>query len=159
MLVTMRLSRSIAVFTLVTYATGLPSLQVIPRGEPQLPLLDPSMTIKEAARKCGDKAQLSCCNRVVKAGDYTSVDEGIGAGLLSNLAGGGSGISSILAFDQCSRLDAQGEHPNRISSAREMTNSRSPCGPFTYPGSAEPALQAKRGLLSEEPRRCGMYLT
>ncbi|KAH1795365.1 hypothetical protein KXV95_007589 [Aspergillus fumigatus] len=107
MLVTMRLSRSIAVFTLVTYATGLSSLQVIPRGEPQLPLLDPSMTIKEAARKCGDKAQLSCCNRVVKAGDYTSVDEGIGAGLLSNLAGGGSGISSILAFDQCSRLDAQ----------------------------------------------------
>ncbi|GAQ11774.1 hydrophobin [Aspergillus lentulus] len=107
MLVTMRLSLSIAVFTFVTYVTGLPSHHVIPRGEPQLPLLDPGMTIKEAARKCGDEAQLSCCGRVVKAGDVTSVDEGIGSGLLSNLAGGGSGISSILAFDQCSKLDAQ----------------------------------------------------
>ncbi|GFF47077.1 hydrophobin [Aspergillus udagawae] len=102
----MRLSLSIAAFTLITSVTALPS-EVIPRGEPQFPLLDSGMTIKEAARKCGDKAQLSCCGKAVKAGDRTSADEGIGAGLLSNLAGGGSGDSGILAFDQCSKLDVQ----------------------------------------------------
>jgi hypothetical protein len=157
MLVTMRLSLSIAVFTLVTYVTGLPSHHVIPRGEPQLPLLDPGMTIKEAARKCGDEAQLSCCGRAVKAGDVTSVDEGIGSGLLKSLAGGGSGISSILAFDQCSKLDAQSEQSNLISSTREMTNGRSRCAYCTCPESAEPALQAECGLLSEKPWRFGMY--
>ncbi|KAF7156309.1 hypothetical protein CNMCM5623_009702 [Aspergillus felis] len=105
----MRLSLSIAAFTLITSVTARPSHHVIRRGDVQFPLLDPKMTITEAARKCGDEAQLSCCGRVVKGGDRTSVDEGIGSGLLSNLVGGGSGVSGILAFDQCSKLDAQSD--------------------------------------------------
>jgi hypothetical protein len=105
----MKLFLSIAAFTLITSVTALPSLEVIRRSEPQFPLLDPGMTISEAASKCGDQAQLSCCGHAVKAGDQTSVDDGIASGLLSNLGGGGSGTSVLHAFDQCSKLDVQGE--------------------------------------------------
>lgn len=46
------------------------------------------MTVKQAQAKCGDQAQLSCCNKAV-------------------YAGGGSGGSGIELFDQCSKLDIQ----------------------------------------------------
>lgn len=46
------------------------------------------MTAKQAQAKCGDQAQLSCCNKAVYAGDSS----------------GGSGIE---LFDQCSKLDIQ----------------------------------------------------
>lgn len=115
----MRLILGIAAFTLITSATALPSLKVIRRSEPQFPLLDPGMTISEAARKCGYQAQLSCCGHAVKAGDQTSVDEGIFSGLLSNLGGGGSGTSVLHAFDQCSKLDVQGEESEIFHSSSD----------------------------------------
>lgn len=65
------------------------------------------MTVKEAQSKCGDQAQLSCCNKAVYAGDTTDVNSGIGGGLLSNLIGTGSGASGAGIFDQCSKLDVQ----------------------------------------------------
>lgn len=46
------------------------------------------MTVKQAQAKCGNQAQLSCCNKAV-------------------YAGGGSGGSGIELFDQCSKLDIQ----------------------------------------------------
>ena len=46
------------------------------------------MTVKQAQAKCGNQAQLSCCNKAV-------------------YAGGGSGCSGIELFDQCSKLDIQ----------------------------------------------------
>ncbi|KAI2793695.1 Hydrophobin [Penicillium oxalicum] len=66
-----------------------------------------SMTIQEAQAKCGDQAQLSCCNKATYAGDTTDVNSGIGGGLLSNLIGSGSGAEGIGAFEQCSKLDLQ----------------------------------------------------
>ncbi|KAJ5223521.1 hypothetical protein N7468_008063 [Penicillium chermesinum] len=65
------------------------------------------MTVKEAQAKCGDQAQLSCCNKAVYAGDTTDVNSGLAGGLLSNLIGTGSGADGAGIFDQCSKLDVQ----------------------------------------------------
>jgi hypothetical protein len=76
-------------------------------GQIRFPVPD-SMTIKEAQAKCGDQAQLSCCNHATYAGDTTDVNSGILAGTLSHIAGTGSGASGLGLFDQCSQLDVQG---------------------------------------------------
>ncbi|OQD74247.1 hypothetical protein PENDEC_c011G06727 [Penicillium decumbens] len=65
------------------------------------------MTVKEAQSKCGDQAQLSCCNKATYAGDTTDVNSGLAGGLLSNLIGTGSGAQGAGIFDQCSKLDVQ----------------------------------------------------
>ncbi|EAW12669.1 hydrophobin family protein [Aspergillus clavatus NRRL 1] len=65
------------------------------------------MTIKQGTEKCGDQAQLSCCNKATYAGDSTDIDSGILAGTLKNLIGGGSGHQGLGLFDQCSKLDLQ----------------------------------------------------
>ncbi|KAJ6007657.1 Hydrophobin [Penicillium herquei] len=65
------------------------------------------LTVKEAQSKCGDQAQLSCCNKAVYAGDTTDINSSLGSGLLSNLVGSGSGASGAGIFDQCSKLDVQ----------------------------------------------------
>ncbi|KKK23855.1 hypothetical protein P175DRAFT_0512001 [Aspergillus ochraceoroseus IBT 24754] len=66
-----------------------------------------NVTVKQASDKCGDNAQLSCCNKAVYAGDTTNVDDGILAGALSNLIGAGSGAEGLGLFDQCSKLPLQ----------------------------------------------------
>ncbi|KAJ5619948.1 hypothetical protein N7510_003932 [Penicillium lagena] len=65
------------------------------------------MTVHQAQAKCGDQAQLSCCNKATYAGDTTDAEKGILAGALSNLISGGSGSDGLGLFDQCSNLDAQ----------------------------------------------------
>jgi hypothetical protein len=65
------------------------------------------MTVKQAQAKCGDQAQLSCCNKATYAGDTTDVNSGILGGTLSNLIGAGSGADGVGIFDQCSKLDVQ----------------------------------------------------
>lgn len=74
------------------------------------------MTVKEAQSKCGDQAQLSCCNKATYAGDTTDVNSGLGGGLLSNLIGTGSGAEGAGIFDQCSKLDAQSKLSSTITS-------------------------------------------
>ncbi|GFF26526.1 hydrophobin [Aspergillus udagawae] len=66
------------------------------------PPIPSDMTIKEATRKCGDQAQLSCCNKAIRSGDVTDI-----GGALKNVIGGGSGNSGLEIFDQCSKLDVQ----------------------------------------------------
>ncbi|PKX92821.1 hydrophobin family protein [Aspergillus novofumigatus IBT 16806] len=66
------------------------------------PPIPGDMTVKEAAKKCGDQAQLSCCNRAIRAGDKTDI-----GGTLKNLIGGGSGDEGVEIFDQCSHLGVQ----------------------------------------------------
>lgn len=63
-----------------------------------------SMTVKQGQAKCGDGAQLSCCNKASYSGDTTHV-----GGTLSNLIGSGSASEGLGLFNQCSKLDAQGE--------------------------------------------------
>jgi hypothetical protein len=65
------------------------------------------MTVKQAQAKCGDQAQLSCCNKATYAGDTTDVNSGMLGGTLSNLIGAGSGADGLGLFDQCSKLDLQ----------------------------------------------------
>ncbi|KAF7718823.1 Hydrophobin [Penicillium ucsense] len=66
-----------------------------------------NMTVKQAQAKCGDQAQLSCCNKATYAGDTTDVNSGILGGTLSNLIGAGSGADGLGLFNQCSKLDLQ----------------------------------------------------
>ncbi|KAJ5151495.1 uncharacterized protein N7482_010747 [Penicillium canariense] len=66
-----------------------------------------SMTVKQAQAKCGDQAQLSCCNKATWAGDTTDVNDGILAGTLSHLVGTGSGAEGLGLFNECSQLDVQ----------------------------------------------------
>jgi len=73
------------------------------------------MTVKEAQSKCGDQAQLSCCNRATYARDTTDINSGIGGGLLSNLIGTGSGAEGAGIFDQCSKLDVQSRNYPSLS--------------------------------------------
>ncbi|CAL5869918.1 uncharacterized protein PFLUO_LOCUS4151 [Penicillium psychrofluorescens] len=63
-----------------------------------------SMTVKQAQAKCGDQAQLSCCNKATYAGDTTDIDSGMLGGVLSNLIGSGSGADGLGLFEQCSTL-------------------------------------------------------
>ncbi|KAL4753956.1 hypothetical protein BDW72DRAFT_190649 [Aspergillus terricola var. indicus] len=64
-----------------------------------------SVTVAEGSTKCGDQAQLSCCNDVKYGGDTTVVQEGLAAGLLSDLLGFGSAAEGLGAFTGCSKLD------------------------------------------------------
>jgi hypothetical protein len=66
-----------------------------------------NMTVKQAQAKCGDQAQLSCCNKATYAGDTTDINSGMLGGALSNLIGSGSGANGLGLFDQCSKLDLQ----------------------------------------------------
>ncbi|KAJ5776983.1 hypothetical protein N7520_000229 [Penicillium odoratum] len=66
-----------------------------------------NMTVKQAQAKCGDQAQLSCCNKAVYAGDTTDVNSGMLGGALGNLVGGGSASEGLGLFNQCSKLDLQ----------------------------------------------------
>jgi hypothetical protein len=64
------------------------------------------ITVKQATDKCGDQAQLSCCNKATYAGDTTDIDEGVLAGTLKNLLGAvGPGSEGLGLFEQCSHLD------------------------------------------------------
>ncbi|KAL4993736.1 rodlet protein [Aspergillus recurvatus] len=64
-----------------------------------------NVTVKQASDKCGDQAQLSCCNKVKYAGDTTEVEDGILAGAFSNLIGAGSSADGLGLFDQCSKFE------------------------------------------------------
>lgn len=106
------------------------------------------MTVKEAQSKCGDQAQLSCCNKAVYAGDTTDVNSGIGGGLLSNLIGTGSGASGAGIFDQCSKLDVQSEYPSiPMTLASILISLSSHFDRCPHPGPARSALQAEHCLL------------
>ncbi|GFF51398.1 hydrophobin [Aspergillus udagawae] len=111
----MKFSLSAAVLALAVSVAALPQKDVNAAGNGvgnkgnanvRFPVPD-NMTVKQATEKCGDQAQLSCCNKATWAGDVTDVDEGILAGTLKNLIGGGSGSEGLGLFDQCSKLDLQ----------------------------------------------------
>ncbi|KAK1144287.1 hypothetical protein N8T08_005700 [Aspergillus melleus] len=63
------------------------------------------MTVKEGQEKCGDQAQLSCCNKASVGGDTTNVHKG--GGQLSGVLGSGSASEGASLFSECSKLDAQ----------------------------------------------------
>lgn len=66
--------------------------------------LPENLTTKQAAEKCGSNAELKCCNKEVKTGDFTKVEEGLLNGLLENLIGGGQGSEGAAILDQCTNI-------------------------------------------------------
>jgi hypothetical protein len=82
-------------------------------------------TVKQAAAKCGNNAQLSCCNKVTYAGDTTTIDSGLLAGLLSDLIGSGSGSQGIGLFDECSKLDIPSKSPTEETERIDTNLSKS----------------------------------
>lgn len=101
----MKFTTSIAAILLAVSAAAM---EVSSRGVTNwggdYPTLPGDMTVSEAAAKCGDQAQLSCCNHAVRSGDVTDM-----GGILKNALGGGSGNNIVEIFDQCSKLDVQGK--------------------------------------------------
>ncbi|EAW10409.1 hydrophobin family protein [Aspergillus clavatus NRRL 1] len=83
------------------------SVAARPGSSPQFPILPSGMTVQQAAEKCGDQAQLSCCNQASMGGDSTNIDQGIAAGLLKDVLGGGSVNQGVNLFHQCAKLDLQ----------------------------------------------------
>ncbi|KAL4886883.1 hypothetical protein BJY04DRAFT_43378 [Aspergillus karnatakaensis] len=97
----MKLTFGLAALSLFAAASAFPNRQT---EQAKFPVPD-SMTVKEGSSKCGDQAQLSCCNKAKYGADTTVVAEGLGAGLLSNLLGAGSAAEGLGAFTECSKLD------------------------------------------------------
>jgi hypothetical protein len=79
-------------------------------------------TVEQASTKCGDQAQLSCCNEVTYAGDTTTEQQGVLAGALSGLLGQGSGSEGLGLFKGCSKLNVAGEYLEMLPNARKITN-------------------------------------
>lgn len=166
----MKFTLSAAVLAFAVYAAALPQHDVNAAGNGvgnkgnanvRFPVPD-DMTIKQATEKCGDQAQLSCCNKATYAGDVTDIDQGILAGTLKNLIGGGSGSEGLGLFDQCSKLDLQGTpflllrrviHTDIIQSPFLLSPSR-----ISSTRSASRTLPAARTLLPmpyvPSPQRC-----
>ncbi|KAI9375183.1 hypothetical protein BJX61DRAFT_540081 [Aspergillus egyptiacus] len=99
----MKFTLGLAALSLFAAANALPNLEA--REAPRAWDVPSDMTVEQASSKCGDQAQLSCCNDVRYGGDSTVVQEGIAAGLLSNLLGTGSASEGLGAFSGCSKLD------------------------------------------------------
>ncbi|KAL2797809.1 hypothetical protein BJX66DRAFT_82910 [Aspergillus keveii] len=99
----MKFTTAITALTLFAAASAFPN-----RGDAQKDIKFPvpdGMTVKEGSSKCGDQAQLSCCNKAKYGADTTVVADGLAAGLLSNLLGAGSAAEGLGAFTECSKLD------------------------------------------------------
>lgn len=113
---------SAVVLALATSVVALPNLG--PRGEGpeagkedgkpdvKFPVPD-DMTVKQAQTKCGDQAQLSCCNKATYAGDSNIISSGLLSGALSNLIGSGTGAEGLGLFDDCSNLPIIGDVVNQ----------------------------------------------
>ncbi|KAL4805952.1 hydrophobin [Aspergillus unguis] len=67
-----------------------------------------SMTVKQASDKCGDKAQVSCCNKATYSGDLTKAQSGILAGALNDILGGSGASEGAGLFDQCAGISVVG---------------------------------------------------
>lgn len=79
-------------------------------------------TVEQASTKCGDQAQLSCCNEATYAGDTTTEQQGVLAGALSGLIGEGSGAEGLGLFKGCSKLDVAGEYLSMLPITSNSTN-------------------------------------
>jgi hypothetical protein len=115
------------------------------------------MTVHQAQAKCGDQAQLSCCNKATYAGDTTDAEDGILAGALSNLVAGGSGSDGLGLFDQCSQLDLQSMSLNFQQKYIKLISVSSDHW-YSASGLGQEEVPAEHCLLPELSFQCGRYL-
>lgn len=159
----MKFSLSAAVLAFAVSVAALPQHDVNAAGNGvgnkgnanvRFPVPD-DITVKQATEKCGDQAQLSCCNKATYAGDVTDIDEGILAGTLKNLIGGGSGTEGLGLFNQCSKLDLQSTLSlSFIKDWSSVLTYLSPHHWYSNPESGQPEVQAEHCLLPELSFRC-----
>ncbi|KAI9930085.1 hypothetical protein MW887_011895 [Aspergillus wentii] len=159
----MQFSLTAAVLALATTVAALPPADVGGKGigngagnkgnaDVKFPVPD-DITVKQAQAKCGDQAELSCCNKATYAGDTTTIDDGLLAGALSNLIGAGSGAEGLGLFDQCSKLPLQSKSL-MPSTHLDQANHRSPHLGYRSQRPHQPAVQAEHRLLPELPLLC-----
>ena len=82
-------------------------------GNIKWPIPD-GMTVKEGQSKCGDQAQLSCCNKATYTRDISSANSGPLAGVLQSALGGGPGGDGLGLFGQCNDLSVAGKESKLI---------------------------------------------
>lgn len=70
--------------------------------------VDPELTIKQAEAKCGNDAQVSCCNKATYTHDITTSDTGPLPGVVQTALAGGPGSDGLGLFGQCNGMTAQG---------------------------------------------------
>lgn len=70
--------------------------------------VDPELTIKQAEAKCGNDAQVSCCNKATYTHDITTSDTGPLPGVVQTALAGGPGSDGLGLFGQCKDVTAQG---------------------------------------------------
>ncbi|KAE8374250.1 hypothetical protein BDV26DRAFT_284452 [Aspergillus bertholletiae] len=98
-----------AILALTTTVAALPPLggagagQQVGNSKNQFNL-PKELNTQQAAEKCGDNAQLTCCNKQVRSGDFTEVEDGLLAGLLSNILGNGQGSEGLGLLDECTNI-------------------------------------------------------
>ncbi|KAL2862605.1 hydrophobin family protein [Aspergillus lucknowensis] len=92
----MHLLAILTTLPLLATSTALPNAEK-PFHAPPIPN---GLTVKEGSSKCGDQAQLSCCNKALYGGDSTAVN-----GLLSNILGAGSAAEGAGLFSECAKLN------------------------------------------------------
>ncbi|KAJ5903887.1 hypothetical protein N7504_006270 [Penicillium tannophilum] len=93
--------------TAVSHSTSTVGNNFQNQGQSEIRFPVPSsMTVEQARSKCGDQAQLSCCNKAIYAGDTTTVNSGALGGLLSHLIGTGSGADGLGLCVLSSMLEA-----------------------------------------------------
>jgi hypothetical protein len=150
----MKFTTAIAALSLFAAASAFPN-----RGDAQKDIKFPvpdGMTVKEGSSKCGDQAQLSCCNKAKYGGDTTVVADGLAAGLLSNLLGAGSAAEGLGAFTECSKLDISRMY-SLISGYHVGDGCADIYSPHWCRGYPQPAVQAEHCLLRQQPRKCRAF--
>lgn len=86
--------------------TALPSPAASDSDPVRFPVPD-NLTVEQGSAKCGDKAQLSCCNKAQYSGDTTEASSGVAAGALNDLLGGAGAAQGLGLFSQCSKLNVR----------------------------------------------------
>lgn len=70
--------------------------------------VDSELTIKQAEAKCGNDAQVSCCNKATYTHDITTSDTGPLPGVVQTALAGGPGSDGLGLFGQCNDMTAKG---------------------------------------------------
>ncbi|RHZ54424.1 hypothetical protein CDV55_101544 [Aspergillus turcosus] len=74
----------------------------LPGGAPNPWASGNEYTLEQAQNKCGENNVVSCCNKVVKQGDTTTINSGFLDGVAGNVLGGAGAIGLL---EGCSKID------------------------------------------------------
>ncbi|BCS25329.1 uncharacterized protein APUU_50040S [Aspergillus puulaauensis] len=69
--------------------------------------VDPELTIQQAEAKCGNDAQVFCCNKAMYTHDITTSDTDPLPGVVQTALGGGPGGDGLGLFGQCKDMTAR----------------------------------------------------